>query len=244
MAYTLDDASTQYLSNSSAVKALVPFTMSIWFQVDDMAAHPDWLMSLSDYDRGDTQAIYGVRFRGDLGGDPIAAQQSNVQAITGNGCTVNTWHHAFGVFSANDSRTCMLDGDIGNKGSNSVSRAASPATETYIGALGYNSTITVHSGILAEAAIWGVALTDAEGVMLSKGYSPLLIRPQSLLYYVRAIGRNSPEMDLVGGYDMTLNGGPTVADHPPIRYPVSPQLIHVLTEEALVVGPFPTFFRV
>ena len=54
---------------------------------------------------------------------------------------------------------------------------------------------------------------------MAAGYSPLLIRPQSLVFYAPIIGRTSPEIDVVGGYDMTLYNGPTTVPHPRVIHP-------------------------
>jgi hypothetical protein len=40
-----------------------------------------------------------------------------------------------------------------------------------------------HDGLLAEVAIWNIALSDAEIKLLSKGVSPLMIRPANLKGY-------------------------------------------------------------
>ena len=74
--------------------------------------------------------------------------------------------------------------------------------------------------IIAEAAVWNVDLTDAEVAILAAGYSPLFVRPQFLVAYWSLFGDSSPEPDIIGGYDMTLNNGPTQATHPIIHYPV------------------------
>lgn len=45
-------------------------------------------------------------------------------------------------------------------------------------------------GMLAEAAVWDVILTDAEFFAMNKGVSPALIRPQSLVSYVPMVRSN------------------------------------------------------
>jgi Concanavalin A-like lectin/glucanases superfamily len=45
-------------------------------------------------------------------------------------------------------------------------------------------------GMLAEVAIWDAILTDDEFFALCKGYSPLLIRPASLVEYVPMVRNN------------------------------------------------------
>jgi len=74
---------------------------------------------------------------------------------------------------------------------------------------------------LAEAGLWDAALTDAEVAILGVGYSPLFVRPQSLVAYWPLV---RDAKDRVGGYDLTAGGGPVVAAHPRIIYP-SPQFV-------------------
>jgi hypothetical protein len=75
------------------------------------------------------------------------------------------------------------------------------------------------NGQIAEAAVWNVALSAAEIASLSKGFSPLLIRPASLVAYWPLIGRHDPEIDPVGRFDMTLTANPTTAAHPRVILP-------------------------
>jgi hypothetical protein len=65
-----------------------------------------------------------------------------------------------------------------------------------------------HDGDLWEWAAWSVALTDDEIAALGKGFSPLLIRPQSRTFYVPLVR----ELLDVHGASLT-NGGSTVSAH-------------------------------
>jgi hypothetical protein len=69
--------------------------------------------------------------------------------------------------------------------------------------IGNNATgIRNWDGLLAEAAIWSVILTPAEFAALNNGYSPLLIRPASLVEYQPMI-RDNVSLKLAAP---TLNG--------------------------------------
>ena len=48
-------------------------------------------------------------------------------------------------------------------------------------------------GHIAEAAVWDCVLTDAELNLLSKGMSPLYVRPENLAHYV------SPRVEMTDG---------------------------------------------
>lgn len=81
-----------------------------------------------------------------------------------------------------------------------------------------------YDGSIAEIATWTTQLTAADALKLSLSYSPFFVKPAALVSYWEINGRNSPEIDRVGGYDMTLNAGPTWAAHPRVIMP-SQQII-------------------
>lgn len=86
-----------------------------------------------------------------------------------------------------------------------------------IGALDRASPIHHMEGRVAEVGIWDVALDDDEIAALASGFSPLFIRPQSLVYYAPLI-RDEDE-DRVGGLSLTATNTPTVGTHPRVFSP-------------------------
>ena len=68
--------------------------------------------------------------------------------------------------------------------------------------------------LIAEAGIWGAALTDAEVAILALGAPAYSVRPGSLVAYWPLIGSASPEIELIGRNEMTLQGLLGVGDHP------------------------------
>jgi hypothetical protein len=216
MALLFDDASSQFLKHNAVVKATAPLTMSAWFYADDLA-NTGYICSVCLRSTAAVTTIYGLRFRGDQGGDPISAQYDGNVVLSSNSVSANTWHHGAAVFASTSSRSVYLDG---TKASTADTVNVSGATSTYIGAIGYNNTDTAFfSGRIAEVAIWGVALNDAFVDMLATGASPLIIPQHNLLAYWPLDGRVSPERDRVADFEMTLNNAPTYADHPRVLYP-------------------------
>jgi len=125
----------------------------------------------------------------------IYASKGNFSsAQTTTNASQDTWHHLCGVFAASDDRTAYLDG--GNKGTDATDLSPDYVDLTAIGAFKDNTPGEYCSGRIAEAAIWNVALTDAEVAILADGFSPLLVRPASLVAYWPLIGRYSPEIDI------------------------------------------------
>lgn len=79
-------------------------------------------------------------------------------------------------------------------------------------------------GNIAELAFWLTDIGQAGFDTYNAGYSPLLIKPDSLLCYWPLIGRNSPETDLISGLDGTVTGS-TAAAHPRVIMPESKHII-------------------
>jgi hypothetical protein len=71
------------------------------------------------------------------------------------------------------------------------------------------------AGRIAHLAVWDKALTDAEVLTLSNGFSPLGIQRNNLIAYWPLNGQG-PEPDIIGKKNLTIVGAPTVVNEPPI----------------------------
>lgn len=96
--------------------------------------------------------------------------------------------------------------------------AAAPEDDTTVLRFGGRAADRPMWGDLAELAVWDAELNASEFAALGKGFSPLLIRPTSLVLYAPLIGRYSPEIDLVGSASGTLTGTANAA-HTRVFYP-------------------------
>jgi len=217
MARLFNDASTEYLEVTSTPVTATPLTLACWFYSDTTAIIQTLI---AVHNHGLPIQSFTLDIRGDIGGDPIhaATTQSSADshAATSSGYSANTWHHAAAVFTSPTSRAAFIDG--GSKGTNTTSRTPSSIDHINIGALDYSiGQAGAMSGRIAEAAIWNVALTDAEVASLAAGFTPPFIRPQSLVAYWPLV--RDEDQDNVGGYDLTPINTPSIAAHPPIIYP-------------------------
>jgi hypothetical protein len=218
MARAFASASSQYLIHNAAVVTAEPFTMACWFQVAALGA-AEVVMSICtaastprhQIERSVTNSL-DVRSTDGVSAGVSAGTADEI-------ASTNTWYHAAAVIAAPNSRTSYLDGSAHTTDTTSITVAG--VSRTIIGAR-INSTIGAYwNGRAAECAIWNAALDPPEIAALAKGFSPLLIRPTSLVAYWPLIGRTAPEICPKGGFDMTLVNTPTAFAHPRIILPRS-----------------------
>ena len=201
-----------------------PFTMAAWFKApQDRSA--DWQgFVLSD---GSETNRYGM---GPARYGRWAIYRITVEKRTSgtyySDTSENDWRHSTAVFNAQNSRELFLDGssvmtDGGNIGSTTL-------TDADIVGIGYgptNSANALYKGNMAECGLWSVALTAAEISALSAGFSPLLIRPGSLVGYWPLGGAYPDYSDQVGSSTLSATGDPTPSSHPPIIHPSIPVVV-------------------
>ena len=222
MSRLFNDASSEYLTYAEAVPAAAPLTISCWGYTDTGAINE----ALAGIGRADTTTHYfELLVHGATAGDPIRFQArgggaTNI-AVTSSGISLNTWFHACGVARSATDRSVFLNG--GSEGTNGASTTPASLDTMAVGALLRSSALHYFSGRLAELGIWNVDLDDAEVAALAAGFSPLLIRPQSLVLYL-PLTRDEDE-DLIGGRSFSAVNTPSVAAHPRIYRPAPPQMV-------------------
>ncbi len=225
MARQFDPGNSEYLLHNSAVVTAAPFSIAAWVKLDQLpSAFGDEFTIVNIADLDDLSWT-GWNFRADDGTDAV---QFNVDNGASGGAsstadvTAGVWESYCAVEIATNSRAVYLNG--GNKGTDATSSTpqAGDLDGTIIGAFFYAGAYRDFTdGQIAEVAIWNVALTDAEALVLSKGFSPLFVHPQNLVAYWPLIrGLN----DKVGGYNVTATGT-VVSPHPPIIYSAAPYII-------------------
>lgn len=231
MARAFDDASSQYLENISGGPATAaPLTIVAWFNTDDLTI-TSTIVQLQDKDTAVNR--FGLAAGGVVGGDPVifftedAGANQTIQTSTG--FSANTWHHAGAVAASSTDRRVFIDG--GSKGTGATAVTPAGIDSVSIGRSGDSTPSNYMSGFIAEVGIWNVALSDAEMALLGKGFSPLFIQPQNLVFYAPLI-RND-DNDLIGGFDLTASGSPTVTTHPPlVVHPTVPPNPFIITTTA------------
>lgn len=190
MAYNFN-GTTQYLQRSSAPATAVPLTLAAWMNADSgLDAGDTELTGLSVNDSDNVQEFTIELSRQGGVNNAVAVAFSTATggfAVSSTNPVQGTWHHVTGVFTSNTSRTVYLDG--GGSGTDTTNVTPTNISDVTIATV-LNATLPIKllDGKVAEAAIWNVALTAAEAAILAKGYSPMLVRPQSLVFYAPLIG--------------------------------------------------------
>lgn len=234
MARDFDGTADYLLASVSPVTAL-PVTLACWLQSDQTAAD-QVVMSIGDSGANNrVQIVYAGS-----GTDTIQAASVTTAAAVGSslsGTTPGTgvWMHAGAVFVNTASRFAYLDGVAGAE--NTSTRDPGAASWDYVALAARNSTSIggFFNGKVAEAAIWNADLTAAEMAQLAAGFSPIMVRPQSLVFYAPLFGRNGAagdEEDWAGGLSLAQTSSPALFDHPRIIYPRK----RIWTPKAAAVG--------
>lgn len=162
----------------------------------------------NSYARGDNVVLMDHGFPGN-------------EAVAGAVAAANTWNHACSVDASNTSHIAYLNGVAGT--TNTFSQAPASYNHIDVGAL--RSTTTTFSpldGRIAEVAFWSKALTAAEVLMLSKGVSPLMVRPNDLNRYWPLIRGGANEIDRILREVLVQNGTMGQVEHVRQFYPVGP----------------------
>lgn len=187
----------------------MPITIAAWFYVDD-DGRDNTILSLANGSGTDMFAIDAssantVRAFLYQGGWGIASSTTSY--------SVNTWHHAAGVFIAANNRAAFLDG--GSKGTNASVRTPAGIDTVGIGRRADGTPSDYMSGRIALPAIWNCALSDAEVLWLAQGNWPHRVRPSNFCGYWLPPGVRN-DYDYSGrGYHMTAYNSPTWAPDPP-----------------------------
>jgi hypothetical protein len=209
MGRIFDDAIPDYLeADGTPPVVAAPFTFVTWGQsddVDDLGA----VMSVGDKDVADQHWI--LSFDGITGGDPVkfnATSGTEANLFTTTGFTINTWHHAAAVEASATDHRVLIDG--GSKATSATNKAPSGADRVSIGRRASSGGAQESSGKISHAAIYDVALSDADVASLAAGVNPKRYRPGNLVA-LWPINGSSPEKDIVGGFNLTVTGS-TVDD--------------------------------
>lgn len=212
-------ASNEYLEIATAPVTVAPLTVSCWANTDVSTTTDDYCL-LQIQDASTTDDYWRLNADGDTNSGEFTwrAKRSSGSAIAVSTLvpTTGIWYHIAGIEISSSSRKILVDG--GNSGTNATSKVPVNIDTMAIGRERDSTPGDSWEGKIAEVAVWSAALTDTEVGILAAGYSPLFVRPQSLVFYSLLI------RDLIEKISGTTlaNSGTTVIEHPPIIYPNTP----------------------
>jgi len=225
MALSFVSGSQQYLSKSAALfsgsSTDYNFSLSAW--VKPASRHTG---SIIGADAGSGNSGRFALFT--QNGKFAARRKSSYIMQTSQFATDNTdWFHVLGVWQYN-SRALYVNGvnvasEPGNKlgggqaGTTNISLDPTAGTTFYIGR---DHSGKYFNGVIAEAAAYSVYLSAGDIASLAAGFSPSMVRPESLIGYWPLGGAVSNDYaDPFGQHTLTPTNTPTAADHPRIIYP-------------------------
>jgi len=219
MARGFDDGSSQYLEGTSLVTG-TPISIAAVFQTDSLTLR-QVVASVGDDSDNDMCAM---AIRGDVLNDPLeaytyggaGAKNAQVASVL----STNTWHYGLAVFASTSSRTIYCDGV--NTTTNTDNTSVADLDQVRVARATFSFADLYLSGMAGEVAIWNVALTAADALILAAGYSPLFVKPENLVHYYPLI--RDGDQDRVSGQHLADSGSPTIVDHPAVIYPATSML--------------------
>lgn len=203
MSYDFNGTS-QSLSLASAPVTAAPFTIACWFRPTTLTAD----RGIISIDSG-ANSIYYLYSSGTTLSYFVRQANGANQNITSGALNSNTWSHVCAVESSSSNRVLYNNGTAGTAGSTNLTpsvnemRIAAARSNT-------NSIIQWSQGQIMDVAVWNAALTAAEVASLSKGFSPSLVQPGSLVFYAPLI---RDLIDYAASATITNNNTATVANN-------------------------------
>lgn len=199
------------LSHAAAVVTAAPFTMSIWTRPATVGPALDQYIASIGVSGSATN--YWALYRDDSTGRPRFgfANATVTQAEHATPVVAGQWSHFCGIEASATSHSIVHNGL--NKVTVTTSKAPAGVNLTEIGA-GRNADMEAYVGDLADFAVWNVALTDFEVLLLARGAPPFMIQPNKLVCYV-PLGRSNTEAALVSGRLFVPTGAIGFAPRPP-----------------------------
>ena len=210
MARLFDQSNDEYIDGGDIVKITGDeITVSTWLKLDstngeqklvskwaDVGTVHQYLMSVT----GAEKAQFVVKISG------VAVALGATTISTG------VWHNIIGRYDGSDVEIFLdgvQDGTISQTG-NIIDTTASLVLGAGSGGSGSEQPL---DGFLGHVAIWDIALSDSNIESLANCGSPLQF-PEGLVFYAPLNGQD-PELDIVGGNSLTVNGS-VKAEEPPI----------------------------
>lgn len=215
MAVTFN-GSSQYMAYGAALITAVPYAISAIFNGSSYAATRSGIAGV--YKSSGTTNFFWIN------ANSTPRFELSVPNITQTTVAVNlstgVWYVGTGTSASATSRAAYLNG--ANKATNATNVTPTGLDTTRIALWLYPGQTYYFTGSLADVAFWNAVLTDQEAASLGAKFSPLLVRPVSIVGYYPLGGAITPPLstrDVCKQANMTAYNTPTAADHPKTIYP-------------------------
>jgi hypothetical protein len=223
MARTNTGSSSNYfgIALGRTVAAGAPQSVACWFRPNALATLSN-LAFLAD----SGGSYFGVAYDGTNnygnGAQKVVLDQGGANIQVGSSTTVSSttvWQHACGTRGTTNDLTAYLNG--GGKTTTNFGGTSNQLANTItIGAFDVGGGVfSPLKGDVAEVAFWDATLTDAEVLSLSKGVSPLLIRPDKLWFYSPLRNPTGLALNYLQKFQNSVTQNGTMTDagsHPPM----------------------------
>lgn len=235
------DGSNEYLLISQNLIGTDVFTWMCWFFLESQTGFDQTFMMSGDGDVGQDDGYHRLQYDDSINDIRFSFRNGPTEhAITTSGANIGGWNHCLAFRASATDAQCFLNGDAGGSNSTSVTGVDARTNFFSVGMSRDDTPGDPCDGILAEIAIWNIALSDdADRQALAAGMSPLLVRPDALIRYFPCV--NLADLnDRLSSTTLTAFNTPISGDHPKIFRPSS-QLI--LPINAPVPPPPPLYRR-
>ena len=217
------DTSGDRLTTASSPISGYAFSAFAWYKpvVQAYATNGRTVTSIANSASG--AEFFGIGLANSGALQLVARNTTYYTNSTTNLATAGEWNALGGAYTSDSSRVGYIwrPGDTSiDATTGAISSVAYPAgiDRLGIGAFVDSSPNQECYGDVQHVAWWNVALTQAEFEMLMIGkLSPLRVRPQNLVFYAPYLGRNSPEIDIIGARALTVTGTTASAAEPAIN---------------------------
>ena len=203
--YEASDAADKLTADAVVITG-APFTVSLWWQPEQLTANAHWLWYSGDDPEAGISDAYWLFQQQTTGDSRLGSFDSPDNGSVSSGGTglAGRWDHFAHVERATNDRSAWL-----NQTTASNATTVDPEVGEFTHMLfGVRIEPNWADGSMGVVAFWDEGLEVDEVRSLAEGAWPPHVSPGSLTFLMDQ-GTSSPDRDLVGGLSMTVGGSPS-----------------------------------